>query len=797
MISEAPAKAEADGVRATQLDAGVVSTSVNLMGAKSTTKEAAKKVFVKPVANFHMRWLVLVSASVVLALGMVLLFLLTQATDNRQLYERNYQLLFGLNMVIAALLMGVILWLMLRLGVRLKQKKFGSRLLVKIAATFALVGFIPGILIYGVSYQFVSRSIESWFDVKVEGALDAGLNLGRTTLDALASDLGQKTKAAGAQIDNVSDASLGLAIERLREQLGAEEVIVWNSAGQAIATAGESRYSLSPDRPPPVLLRQLKSQGVVTAIEGLDEAEAQGNAKAKIVALAQVSSAGIGLRMESRILQVNKSISPTLVANALAVERAYREYQERALGREGLRSMYIGTLTLSLFLAVFGAVLLAVLLGNQLARPLLMLAAGVRDVAAGDLSPKPALQGRDELEGLTRSFADMTRQLSDTREALDSSMMQVHTSRANLQTILDNLTAGVIVMNADGVIQSTNPGATRIMRVPFAALEGRVLSEIKGLEEFAERVQDEFKSFTTERSQHGLDHWQQSFELHSTAMSPAVQTTDDTRQHVTLLARGAVLPNQSHLLVFDDISEIVSVQRAQAWGEVARRLAHEIKNPLTPIQLSAERLAMKLEGKVAEPEQLILNKSVKTIVEQVDAMKRLVNEFRDYARLPVAVLVPLQLNTLVQDLLQLYGNENAAVPVRADLDPQCPTILGDAQQLRQVIHNLLQNAQDATEGREQPEVRIATQWLPATGRVRLIVQDNGAGFPAKILKRAFEPYVTTKSRGTGLGLAVVKKIAEEHNARIDLKNRETDGLVVGAQVSLSLQVADSQQTQLL
>ena len=749
------------------------------------------------VAKFHMRWLVLVSAAVVLALGLVLLFLLTQATDNRQLYERNYQLLFGLNMVVAALLMGVILWLMLRLGVRLKQKKFGSRLLLKIAATFALVGFIPGILIYGVSYQFVSRSIESWFDVKVEGALDAGLNLGRTTLDALASDLGQKTKAASAQIDNVSDTSLGLTLERLLEQLGAEEVIVWNSAGQAIATAGESRYSLSPDRPPPVLLRQLKSQGVVTAIEGLDEAEAQGNAKAKIVALAQVSSAGIGLRMESRVLQVNKSISPTLVANALAVERAYREYQERALGREGLRSMYIGTLTLSLFLAVFGAVLLAVLLGNQLARPLLMLAAGVRDVAAGDLSPKPALQGRDELEGLTRSFADMTQQLSDTREALDSSMMQVHTSRANLQTILDNLTAGVIVMNAGGVIQSTNPGATRILRVPLAAWEGRVLGDIEGLEEFAERVQDEFKSFTTEQAQHGLDHWQQSFELHSTAMSPAVQTTDDSRQHVTLLARGAVLPNQSHLLVFDDISEIVSAQRAQAWGEVARRLAHEIKNPLTPIQLSAERLAMKLEGKVAEPEQLILNKSVKTIVDQVDAMKRLVNEFRDYARLPVAVLVPLQLNILVQDLLQLYGKENAAVPVRADLDPQCPAILGDAQQLRQVIHNLLQNAQDATEGREQPEVRIATQWAPATGRVRLIVQDNGAGFPPKILKRAFEPYVTTKSRGTGLGLAVVKKIAEEHNARIDLKNRETDGLIVGAQVSLSFQVVDSQQTQLL
>jgi nitrogen fixation/metabolism regulation signal transduction histidine kinase len=300
-----------------------------------------------------------------------------------------------------------------------------------------------------------------------------------------------------------------------------------------------------------------------------------------------------------------------------------------------------------------------------------------------------------------------------------------------------------------------------------------------------------------ERSQHGLDHWQQSFELHATAISPAVQLRDDKSQHITLLVRGAVLPNNGRLLVFDDISEIVSAQRAQAWGEVARRLAHEIKNPLTPIQLSAERLEMKLTGKLQEPEQLLLNKSVKTIVDQVDAMKRLVNEFRDYARLPVAELLPLDLNALVQDVMQLYGAENATVPVYAQLDPACPIIQGDAQQLRQVVHNLLQNAQDATEGQDKPTVSIATQWVPGSGRVRLVVRDNGPGFPPEILKRAFEPYVTTKSRGTGLGLAVVKKIADEHSARIDLKNRGLEGRVVGAQVSLSFQVAESQQKQLI
>jgi len=744
------------------------------------------------LTGFQQRWLMVVSAAVVLGLGLVLLFLLTQATDNRELYERNYRQLFVLNVVVATLLMLVIAWLALRLMLRLRQGKFGSRLLLKIAATFALVGLLPGLLIYSVSYQFVSRSIESWFDVKVEGALDAGLSLGRSTLDSLASDLGQKTKASAAQIIDLPDASVGLTLERLRDQLAADDVILWNTSGQAVASAGTSRFKINPDRPSSNELRQTKTQGWVTTVDGLEDAQSKGNAQAKIRALVLVPASGLGLLAEPRVLQVTKGIAPTLVSNALAVEEAYREYQERALGRDGLRSMYIGTLTLSLFLAVFGAVLLAMLLGNQLARPLLMLAQGVRDVATGDLSPKPALQGDDELDGLTRSFAQMTQQLSEARDAVDKSMGQVSHARANLQTILDNLTAGVIVLSEAGVIQSSNPGATRILRVPLAAWEGRSLSDIEGLAEFAQHVQQEFEGFLGERSQHGLDHWQQSFELHATLMSPAVEMVDDTRQHITLLARGAVLPNQARLLVFDDISEIVSAQRAQAWGEVARRLAHEIKNPLTPIQLSAERLAMKLDGKLSEPEQLVLNKSVKTIVDQVDAMKRLVNEFRDYARLPVAELHPLDLNALVQDVLQLYGNENALVPVRVELDLACPSIQGDAQQLRQVVHNLLQNAQDATEESAQPEVSIATQWVPTSGRVRLVVRDNGPGFPAKILKRAFEPYVSTKTRGTGLGLAVVKKIADEHGARIDLKNRELAGVVVGAQVSLSFQAGEQQ-----
>jgi len=747
------------------------------------------------------RWTVGVGVGTMAALGLVLMFLLTQATGNRELYERNYALLFVLNVAVAVLLLLVIGWIVLRLALRLHRGRFGSRLLVKLAAIFALVGLLPGLMIYVVSYQFVSRSIESWFDVEVEGALAAGLNLGRVTLDTLAADLANKTKQAATQLSDTPDAMAGLALERLRDQLTASDVVLWSASGQVIASAGESRFLLKPERPSAQQLRSARTLRVVTQIEGLDEvspggtgelagsgaasagaAAAAANTPPRVKAIAVVNNPNVNVLGESRFLQVTEILPASLVANAIAVQEANREYQERALARSGLRKMYIGTLTLSLFLAVFGAVLLAVLLGNQLAKPLLVLAEGVRQVAQGDLTPKAALQGKDELGGLTRSFADMTQQLADARSAVQQSMNQVDAARANLQTILDNLTAGVIVLDVRGHIQSSNPGATRILRAPLAAYHGKSLGEVPGLEVFAKDVLAQFADYLNNNAPHGLEHWQQSFELKA-----AVPGAPD--HAITLIARGAKMPGtEEFLLVFDDISEMVSAQRAQAWGEVARRLAHEIKNPLTPIQLSAERLEMKLTGKVGETEQALLTKSVKTIVDQVDAMKRLVNEFRDYARLPAAELKPIDLNALVSDVMQLYAGENAVVPVYAELDPKAPLIQGDGQQLRQVIHNLLQNAQDAQEGKPDGRVTLKTEYSDTSRRVRLSVRDNGTGFPEHILKRAFEPYVTTKVKGTGLGLAVVKKIADEHGARVDISNRVVDGVVQGAQVSLSFAV---------
>ncbi len=715
---------------------------------------------------------------------LVLAFVLSFSTQGGSAYERHFVWLFWLNVAVAVLLSVVIAVVGVRLLVRMRRGKFGSRLLIKLAGIFALVGLLPGLVIYTVSYQFVSRSIEAWFDVRVAGALDSGLALGKDTLATLATDLEGKARVAAERLAEGGGIVSPLLLERLREQIGASAVSLVAANGQVLLSAGGSADVGPPERPNALLLRQARAAGGASAVESLDdEALAADLAGPRVRALARVPRSDTALTPgDERYVMLVQPVPRGLAANALAVQAAYSEYQQRALARDSLRRMYVGTLTLTLVLAVFAAVLLAVLLGNQLARPLLLLADGVRQVAAGDLTAKPVFASGDELGGLTRSFADMTAQVAEARGQVQRGMQQLEGARTRLQTILDTLTAGVIVFDREGRIDTVNPGATRILQRPLSAWRGRRLSELPELQTLAQGVEQRFELLATSPEAGERDQWQESFDL-----------TRGDGATLALLVRGATLPGEARLLVFDDITEIVSAQRSAAWSEVARRLAHEIKNPLTPIQLSAERLRHKLEAKLEGADQALLLRSVATIVNQVQAMQALVNEFRDYARLPAAQLLPLDLNALAAEVMALYGQALDNGLLVATLAPQLPLILGDATQLRQVIHNLVQNALDAVADRPDGQVEIRTSVARGENgelrAVRLTVLDNGPGFAEKVLKRAFEPYVTTKPRGTGLGLAVVKKIADEHGARLRAANLhagdQTDGPVTGARVSLS------------
>ena len=730
------------------------------------------------------RWAWIIAIAAATGAALVLGFVVSFSTQGGGFYERHFVWLFWINVAVALLLSGVIGIVAIRLAVRVRRGKFGSRLLIKLAGIFALVGLLPGLVIYTVSYQFASRSIAAWFDVKVAGALDAGLALGKGTLDSLTSDLQGKSRIAAERLADAGSAVAPLTLERLREQIGASEVSLIGPLGQVLYTAGGGAAAGPPERPAAALLRQARSSGSASQVEGLDdESLGPGSAGPRVRALTRVPRSEIALAGgEERYLMVVQAMPRALAVNALAVQAAYSEYQQRALARDSLRRMYIGTLTLALILAVFAAVLLAVVLGNQLASPLLLLADGVRQVAAGDLTAKPVFASNDELGGLTRSFAAMTQQVADAREQVQRGIFQLEGARTRLQTILDTLTAGVIVFDREGRIDTVNPGATRILQRPLASWRGRRLSDLPDLQELARSVEQRFELLATSPEAGERDQWQESFEL---------KRGDGAT--LTLLVRGATLGDESQLMVFDDITEVVSAQRSAAWAEVARRLAHEIKNPLTPIQLSAERLEHRLAAKLEGNDQALLLRSVNTIVSQVQAMQTLVNEFRDYARLPAGQMRPLDLNDLAAEVLGLYGQAMDNGLLLASPAHDLPLILGDATQLRQVIHNLVQNALDAVADRPDGQVELITS--AARGEqgelraVRLTVIDNGPGFADKVLKRAFEPYVTTKAKGTGLGLAVVKKIADEHGARLRAANLhagdEPDGPVTGARVSLS------------
>jgi nitrogen fixation/metabolism regulation signal transduction histidine kinase len=735
-----------------------------------------------------------IAIGVIGVFALLLLVLLSIASSNTEFFENYFIWLYAANVVIGTCLTLVILTLVIVIAIRWHKGRFGTRLIAKLAMIFALVGVVPGLILYGVSLQFVSRSIETWFDVKVESALESGLELGRVTLRVAQEEILAEGNYIAEQIVQVppgtSSEQVGAMVMKTRNQFGIQEISLFNMQRNLILSSEPRPKKYLPAPAPDVIAEAFEKNGLTF----LDQIEMEGGQRTyRVRAIMPIVRKKTNVNKldsskdidDKYFLQLVRFIPSPLTKNIFAVESAYSDYQEKSLGRTGLRKMFVGTLTLTLFFALFVAVTLALILGRQLARPLLMLLRGTQAVAQGDLSPKPELDTGDELGMLTRQFNVMTRQLADTRTSLQE-------SKSFLETVLGSLTAGVCIFDKNFNVVSSNAGADRIFGQDLTKIDGRPLSDSPSLVEFEQAVKE---GFATMKLAVGADGgqpdagisksapvWQKQVQLHST-------NEFENEPGVTLFVRGTELTSDLRMVVFDDITDVVSAQRSIAWSEVARRLAHEIKNPLTPIQLSAERLQHKLAGKLSPEQEEMMNRSTETIIGQVQAMKAMVNDFRDFAKTPSPQLKSVSINALTQEILGLYEGS----PLKTQLDPQCPNIMGDSTQLRQVIHNLLQNAQDATlDGKHQAEpVEVKTELVPYVelngaiqNAVRLTISDSGSGFPAKILARAFEPYVTTKSKGTGLGLAVVKKIVDDHGAKIEVRNRVRGDGVVGAKVSI-------------
>ena len=532
---------------------------------------------------------------------------------------------------------------------------------------------VPGTLIYGVSVQFLTRSIDSWFDVRVDSALEGGINLGRSVLDAQLLDMVRKSEAMALSLADEPPGTQFSALNRMREQTGVQEATLFSARGQVLAFSSAETYSLLPQFPSVSILRTVRAQRPYSSIETF------GGEALFLRVIVPVNV--LSLSEDIRILQLLQPVPEKVSRDAQAVQDVYRDYKELSVSRQGLNKLFALTLTMTLLFSLLSAVALAFVLSQRMSAPLGLLAEGTRAVAKGDFSPMQPVKARDELGQLMQSFNAMTRQLAETGAIVEHKQQQLEASKGYLESILAHLSSGVMAFDERFIIKSANPIATALLGVDPQSLRDLPLFEWgdhqPALAPFADALAGRLRS-------EELKEWQEQLEI----------TVDGGIR--TLLVRGSRLPaaiEDGYVVVFDDVTHLIQAQRDAAWGEVARRLAHEIKNPLTPIQLSAERLAHKLASKLDAADAEILKRSTQTIVNQVAALKSMVDEFSQYSRQPSLNLQPLDLNALVEEVLTLY--ENSLVPIQPSLMPQLPRIDGDPKLLRQVFHNLLQNAQDA------------------------------------------------------------------------------------------------------
>ncbi|MFZ5503433.1 MAG: ATP-binding protein [Pseudomonadota bacterium] len=695
-----------------------------------------------------------------IALGGILLYLLSSSSANTGVFSGSYYTLLALTGLLALGLAGIVAYQLWQLRRKLKQRIFGARLTLRLVVFFTLIGVVPGILVYAVSVQFLGKSIESWFDVRVEKALEGGLNLGRNSLENSLSELTKKAQFTASLLAEKQPKQFQAALDQFVDEGLAQEAALFSTSGKPLALSPADKRQAA-DLPDVELLRQtLESgqQGVIDTLPG------KGLSLRTLVLVNATRGSG-----DPYVLQFIQPVAKQVEADTETVQAVYRDYQELTLSRLGLKRLYAITLTLSLLVVLLTAVSAAVFISARLGASLQALASGTRAVAQGDFTGQYPIQSSDELGALTGLFNQMTRQLFEAKQIREQQRREVESAKGHLESVLTHLSSGVLALDNELHLRSLNPSAAEILGVSLQEMQRMSLAQIAEryslLNVFCQTIIDAV-------SEASNGEWQRQIERMS---KNGMQI---------LLMRGTRLPQgveTGYVVVFDDISHLLRAERQAAWGEVARRLAHEIKNPLTPIQLSAERLQYKLSDKLDEADAQLLRRATQTIVSQVGAMKNMVGDFANYARGPALKLSRLDVHRLIKEVLGLY--EANVIPIKLSLQAAHSEVNGDATRLRQVIHNLLQNAQDALHDVANPQITLGTE--AGNGEVWLRVEDNGSGFPESVLSRAFEPYMTTKAKGTGLGLAIVKKIIEEHGGHIDIENAATGGARVNIHLPLA------------
>ncbi|AJE19031.1 ATPase [Neisseria elongata subsp. glycolytica ATCC 29315] len=685
------------------------------------------------------------------ALAAALVYSLTLATNSGSPLSEYFWWLIAAGGLIVTILLAMLIrygWLLLRHN---RHNMLGSRLTRRLALMFTLIAVLPGLFLFGVSAQFISYSINSWFGNDTAQALESSLTLSKSALDNTLDNTIEQ--AAALQVEIISRTSMGgTAAEALRlsgETARFSQVGLYNPAD------GTTELISNPAAlpPPPAekeVAEELQRHGSSRSVTNINgKLYAQG-----WLALPAAQEKG-------KALFFRRPIPDNVARDAELIENARSKYAELTYAKQGLQTFFLITLLAAALLSIMLALVIALYFARRFIEPILSLAEGAKAVAQGDFSQPRPVYRNDELGQLTRLFNHMTEQLAIAREAEELNRIRQEAARHYLETVLESLTAGVITLDETGRLKTLNRSAENILGLPLSELSG------SNWHDWPQSVPQYL--LLTELFQTIL-----ATEHTGKPVQTAYTGGDEAR---ILLAKATPLPADNGggtVLVFDDITLLVRAQKEAAWGEVAKRLAHEIRNPLTPIQLSAERLAWKLQDKLGEQDAQILARSTDTIIKQVAAMKEMVEAFRNYARAPALKLEKQDLNKIIEEVLLLY--EAGACTFDAVFSNIPAVMYADTTAMRQVLHNIFKNAAEAAEEAAQPEVHIHTD--NTDGKITLTVTNNGKSFSKDMLANAFEPYVTDKPTGTGLGLPVVKKIVEEHGGRIALSNPAEGGACV-------------------